>query len=134
MKMKIIYLISILFFSISAFAQSANSYTNDEIARMKFAVHLITYDTIGGWENAAGEAYYNIVISSFNENLTIPEISSSNFTVKDKSQVDEIIRQLNMLKQNPPTWDDLLKGQTKYLIYLDRALRRNTKYKMAINP
>jgi len=131
--MKILYLISILFFSTSIFAQSQVSFTNDEIARIKFAVHLITYDTIGGWENAAGEAYYSIVISSFNENLTIPDINS-NFTVKDKNQIDEVIRQLNMLKQSPPTWNSLLKKQTQYLIWLDRALRKKTKYKTTINP
>jgi hypothetical protein len=134
MKMRSLYLVLMVLFSTSIFAQSLDSYSTDEVARMKFAVHLITYDTIGGWENAAGEAYYNIIISSFKENCSIPDISSINFTVKDKIQISVIVEQLNALKQNPPSWDELLRKETQYLIYLDRALRRNTKYKSAVNP
>ncbi|MDD3688391.1 MAG: hypothetical protein PHE56_16725 [Bacteroidales bacterium] len=132
--MRALYFVLMILFSTSIIAQSIDSYSTDEVARMKFAVHLITYDTIGGWENAAGEAYYNIIISSFKENCSIPDITSINFTDKDKYQISVIIGQLNALKQNPPSWDELMRKETQYLIYLDRALRRNTKYKSAVNP
>jgi len=56
MKKQIISLISILVISTSVFAQSTDIFTSDEIARIKFSVHLVTYDTIGGWDNATGEA------------------------------------------------------------------------------
>lgn len=134
MKKQMMSLICILVLSANLFAQSTEIFTSDEIARIKFAVHLLTYDTLGKWDNAAGEAYYTIVISSFNENLSIPEITSSKITISDKSKIDDIISQLNELKQNPPSWDDLLRKQTQYLIWLDKALRRSSKYKMIINP
>jgi hypothetical protein len=114
-------------------AQSSDKFTSDEIARIKFSVHLMTYDTIGGWDNAAGEAYYTLIINSFNENLIIPEFTSSNITIRDKTQINEIIQSLNELKRNPPSWNDLLEKQTEYLLYLDRVMRRRSKYKVAIN-
>jgi hypothetical protein len=132
MKKQIISLISILVIGTSVFAQSSDIYTFDEIVRIKLSVPLVTYDTIGGWDNAAGEAYYTLVINSFNENLIIPEFTLSNITINDKIKVEEIIKRLNELKQNPPTWDDLLDKQTQYLIWLDKALRRSSKYKTAI--
>lgn len=133
MKKQIISLISIVVISTSVFAQSKEIISSDEIARIKFAVHLVTYDTIPKWDNAVGEAYYTIIINSFNENLTIPVLTSSNITINDMAKIDEIIRQLNELKQNPPTWDELLKKQTQYLIWLDKTIRRSSKYRIAIN-
>jgi hypothetical protein len=134
MKKQIISLIFIVVISTSVFAQSKEILSSDEIARIKYAVHLVTYDTVGKFDNAVGEAYYTIVISSFSENLTIPELTSSNITINDKTIIDEIIKHLNELKQNPPTWDELLKKQTQYLIWLDKTIRRSSKYRIAINP
>jgi hypothetical protein len=50
-------------------------------------------------------------------------------TPNDKAITDRIIQLLNQLKQNPPPWDELLKGETEYLIWLDKISRRQSKYK-----
>ncbi len=129
MKNQLISLIFILVISTSIYAQSSDKLTSDEIARIKFSVHLITYDTIGGFDNAAGEAYYTMTINSFEENLIIPQFSMSNITANDKAKTEKIIQQLNDLMQNPPTWDDLLTKQTQYLTWMDKVMRRKSKYK-----
>ena len=127
MKNQFIKLIIILFIiSNSLFAQTL---TPDEISRVKFSVHLITYDTINNFESAIGEAYYNIIINSFIENLSIPQFSLSNLTIHDDMEIDKFIKQLNNVKQHPPTWEELLIKQTQYLIWLDKVTRRQTKYK-----
>ena len=112
-----------------ALAQSPGELSEDEKARVKFAIHLITYDTVGTFDNAAGEAYFNLVISSFKENLTIPEFSFSPFTEADKNKIERIIQMLEQLKKNPPSWDDLLIKQTQYLFWLDKVTRKKSKYK-----
>lgn len=111
------------------FSQTSNKLSNDEISRVKFAIPLITYDTVGTFDNAAGEAYYLIVLNSFNETQTIPECSNMNLTAKDKTKIDAFIQQLNSLKQNPPTWDELFVMQKTYLIWYDKIARKKSKYK-----
>ena len=129
MKNQLISIIIFLVFSTIVFAQSSDTFTQDEVARLKFSVHLITYDTIGGFDNAAGEAYYTMTINSFKEDLIIPQLTLSNITANDKAKTDNIIQQLNEQKQNPPTWDDLFAKQTQYLIWKDKVMRRSSKYK-----
>lgn len=124
-----IFSLLMLFISHGVFSQSSGTFTGDEIARIKFSVHLITYDTVGTFDNAAGEAYYTLVITSFKENLSIPQFTLSSLTLNDKTKTDRFIQLLNQIKQNPPTWDDLLTRQTQYLIWLDKISHRKSKYK-----
>ena len=105
------------------------TYSSDEVARLKASVDLITYDTIPTFENAAGEAYYGLVIKSFKENLSIPEFTFAPMTAADKAIVDHCINQLNSIKDAPPTWDDLLIRQTQYYIWLDKSQHKKSKYK-----
>lgn len=132
MTKQLIFLFLGLVVSNIFFAQSSDIFTQDEITRIKFSVHLITYDTIAAFDNADGEAYYNIVISSFQENLSIPQLAFSTLTSHDKAKIERIIQQLNELKQNPPSWNDLFDRQTQYLIWLDKVSRRHSKYKTVI--
>lgn len=129
MKKQIIFLVLTLIISSGVFAQSSNTFTQDEIARINFSIHLITYDTINSFDNAAGEAYYTIVLNSFKENLSIPQLTSSTITANDKAKTEKLIQQFNQITQNPPTWNDLFTKQTQYLIWLDKALRKRSKYK-----
>ena len=118
-----------LFIRISVFSQSTGKFTDDEKTRIKFAVHLVTYDTISSFDNAAGEAYYNLVLNSFKETLGFPKITTSSLTLNDKTKTDIFIQQPNQLKQNPPTWDELFKRETEYLVWLDKISRKKSKYK-----
>lgn len=129
--MKTPFVFSFLLFFISSigFSQSSGKLTDDEKVRIKLAVHLITYDTVGKFDNAAGEAYYTLVLNSFKETLSIPQFSSASLTPNDKNKIDRIIQLLNQLKQNPPSWDDLLVRETQYLKWLDKVTHRKSKYK-----
>lgn len=130
MKTQIIFFSIILFFSNSIFAQSSvTTLTDDEIARIKFSVHLITYDTVSKFDNATGEAYYTMVLNSFKENLTIPQFNTSLLTVNDKAKTEKYIQLLSQSKQNPPTWEELLRKQTEYLMWRDKALHKKSKYR-----
>lgn len=131
--MKKIFNLSILLLIISncVIAQSSGKLTQDEITRIKLTVPLITYDTIPTFDNAEGEAYFNLIIASFKENLTIPKFACT-LTPNDKSIIDKYVILLNNLKQNPPDWDDLLEKQTQYFIWLDIVSHRKSKYKTKI--
>ncbi|MFA5782296.1 MAG: hypothetical protein WC868_08505 [Bacteroidales bacterium] len=124
-----IFSLLMLFISNGIFSQSSGTFTEDEKVRIKLAVHFITYDTVGTFDNAAGEAYYTLVITSFKENLSIPQFTLSSMTPNDKTKTDRFIQLLNQIKQNPPTWDDLLTRQTQYLLWLDKISHRKSKYK-----
>ena len=129
--MKKQFFLAFLMLSISynIFSQSSGTINEDEKTRIKLAVHLITYDTIGGFDNAAGDAYYSLVLSSFRENLYIPQLSSSVISFNDKTKIEKIIQLLSLMKQNPPSWDDLFLKQTQYLIWLDKATHKKSIYK-----
>jgi hypothetical protein len=116
--------------NVVVFSQTSGKLNEDEITRVKFNVHLITYDTVGAFDNAAGESYYLLVLNSFKENLSIPQFAKPNLTEKDKNKIEIIIQQLNKAKQNPPTWDDLFANETKYLIWKDKVTHKKSKYKV----
>ena len=114
---------------IRVFSQSSGKFTEDEMTRIKLSIHLITYDTISAFDNAEGEAYYTLLLNSFKENLSIPKINTSSLTLNDKAKTDRIIQLFVQLKQDPPTWDELLAKESQYLIWLDKVSHRQTKYK-----
>jgi len=130
MKKLIIISCLMLIFSISSFAQSLSKFSDDEIARIKFSVHLITYDTANAFDNAKGEAYYKMIITAFSENLVIPNFVPTELTVNDKNKIEKFIQELKELKQNPFSWEILYEKETQYLIWLDKVSRRHTKYKL----
>ncbi len=130
MKKSIIISSLVLFFSIFCFAQSSKVFSDDEIVRIKFSVHLFTYDTTNTFDNARGEAYYNLIISAFSENLVISDFVPSELTLNDKSVIENLMQELKALKQNPPSWESLFEKETQYLIWLDKVSRRQTKYKV----
>jgi hypothetical protein len=111
------------------FSQSSGKLTEDESARVKFNIHLITYDTIGNFDNAADEAYYNLVMSSFKENLSIPQFSKVNLTEKDKVKIEMVVKLLNQSKLNPPTWDELYTKETTFLVWRDKVTHKKSIYK-----
>ena len=119
-----------LIFSNGIFAQSSTKFTDDETARIKFSVHLITYDTTNTFESAKGEAYYKMVLNAFNEELIIPNFIASDIPSKDKVKIDKFIQQLKEIKQNPLTWSELYDKETQYLIWYDKVTRRHSKYKV----
>lgn len=130
MKKSIIISSLVLIFNISSFAQSSNKFSNDEIARMKFSVHLITYDTISAFDNAQGEAFFQMAVDAFTNNAHIPNFIPSDLTANDRNKIDKFIQQLKEIKQNPPTWENLYERQTQYLIWVDKVTRRHSKYKI----
>lgn len=124
-----LFLLFLLFISNSVISQTTKALTDDETARVKYAVHLITYDTVGGFDNAAGDAYYHMVIQSFEQYLIIPECNKANITGSDKTKIEKYIQLLNQAKQNPPTWDDLLIRETEYYKWLDKVRHKKSIYK-----
>jgi len=129
MKKPIVLSMLMLIFSSSFFAQSSSKFTDDEIARIKFSVHLITYDTVSAFDNAMGEAYYTMLINSFSDNLIIPNFIPSELTFNDRYKIKRFIQQLKKIKQNPDSWKSLYEKQTQYLIWIDKVTRRHSKYK-----
>jgi len=119
----------IVFSSNLVFAQSKEKYTDDENARIKFAVHLVTYDTIGSFDNALGEATCKLLVFSFLENQICPKIDFAKLSSNDMSVIKKYINSFDAIKNNPPTWDELLLKETQYQIWLDASQHRKSKYK-----
>jgi hypothetical protein len=81
------------------------------------------------FENASGEAYYNLIKFTFQENLTIPKLEIGNLTNNDKTIIINYISLLEQSFNNPLPWSSLLELEKQYLIWLDRSHRKVSKYK-----
>ena len=122
MKKMFFFLLFSIFISNNIFAQQMLS-TDDKMARISFAVHLITYDTISAFESAKGEAYYKMLIDAFSKNAIIPDFMPSDLSSHDRNKINKIILQLRAIKSNPPSWDELYRQETQYLIWKDKVTR-----------
>ena len=81
------------------------------------------------FENATGEAYYNLIKFAFGENLSIPKLEFENLTNNDKTIIMNYISLLEQSFNNPLPWKQLLELEKQYLIWLDRSNRKVSKYK-----
>jgi len=99
---------------------------DDKMARISFAVHLITYDTISAFESAKGEAYYKMLIDAFSKNATTPDFMPSDLSSHDRNKI--IL--YRAIKSNPPSWNEPYRQETQYLIWKDKVIRRRSKYKI----
>jgi hypothetical protein len=122
----------VVFLAQGAIAQSitnTKTLTYDEVARVKFSVHLIDYQTPPSFDNALGQAYYNVVKTSFSENLIIPNVDITGMTDHDREIVNQYIELLNGAMISPLTWDHLLQLEAQYMNYLDRTTHKVSIYK-----
>lgn len=127
MKSLLITLILVLIFSMNSFCQSEA--LTDQNSRIKFSIHLIDYMDPPSFENALGEAYYNVIKFTFGENLTIPKFEISNLTNNDKTIIINYISLLEQSFNNPLPWSSLLELEKQYLIWNDKSHRKVSKYK-----
>lgn len=126
---KLIVLSAIILGATYGFAQNSNVLSPDEQVRVKQSIHLITYDTIGHFESALGEAYYQVVLNAFSETLEIPHMDKSGLTAHDQAKIEMLIEKFEALIENPPSWEEILAGETKFVIYKDKAFHRTPTYK-----
>jgi len=121
-----------IFFAQSSWAQSINNtnkLTDDEVARVKFSVHLINYQNPPAFDNASGEAYYNVVNASFSQSLTIPSFTITGLTDHDKEIVNQRIELLSGSMANPLSWEHLWQLEAQYLSWVDKAIHKVSAYK-----
>lgn len=111
---------------------SNNSYsqnlTADEETRVKYSVHLVTYDTVASFDNSLGEAYFKLLLFTFTEKQYIPEIDIKLLSERDKKIIQNHIDIFNAIKTNPPTWQELVRKESDYLKWIDVSQRRRSKY------
>ena len=109
-------------------AQNKKELTLDERSRIKFAMHLLTYDTISRFTSAKGEAVYQILWANFQETQSLPKQNLSDLSEHDKVLIQEQVDRLNKLSDAPPSWSDLILQEEKFLLWKDRLTRRHSKY------
>ncbi len=102
--------------------------TQDELARLSFSVHLLTYDTVSAFESSLGEAYFQTMIHGY-ENGVKATLDLTGITPKDKRKIADYQARLEALRANIPTWNQLLKLEDAYQKYLDRSQSKQSKYK-----
>jgi hypothetical protein len=122
------FLLTFLHNSFSQTSNELNRLTEDEIARVKFSVHLMNYQNPPSFDNALGDALYNIVKSSFTENLSIPELTTDGITAHDQTIINGYIELLKGAAKNPLSWNQLFQLETQYLIWWDRANHKVSRY------
>ncbi len=88
----------------------------------------MNYSTPPAFENANGQAYYNIINASFLENLSIPTLQNLTLTEKDKTTIDNHVQLLVGSMQNPLTWEHLLALEAQYLNWIDKTQRKSSVY------
>lgn len=115
-----------VFASTSVNAQSSEL-NQDELARLSFSVHLLTYDTVSAFESSLGEAYFQTMIHAY-ENGIKPEMSLTGISGKDQAKILDYQTRLEALRTNPPTWNELVKLEDAYRKFVDRRLSRKSKY------
>jgi hypothetical protein len=119
----------ILFIGQAAFAQTERTLSTDEQARVKFSLHLMHYSNPLVFENATGEAYYNVVNASFLENCTIPTLQNVMLTANDQITINTHLELLRGSIQNPLTWEHLLALEAQYLNWMDQSQHKVSIYK-----
>jgi hypothetical protein len=130
MKIKEIFfavlLLTILLISDKSYSQNL---TEDEEMRVKYSVHLVTYDTVSAFDNSLGEAYFKLLVFTFAEEQIIPEINFQLLSDNDRKILQNHVEKFNIIKANPPAWEELLLKEAEYLKWIDASQRRQSKYK-----
>lgn len=128
MKKHLTILALSLFVSFFASAQVNTALTADQQTRIRLAIPLITYDTVSNFQSAKGEAYYRLMLGSFELSLVKPSLAFEGVPESDRQLLDSQSKLFNELLNNPPTWEDLAVKQQQYLLWKDRMMSRHSKY------
>ena len=113
--------------SYSATHAQSSERTADELARLEFSVHLLTYDTVSAFQTSLGEAYFHTMLHAFKSGLS-PDIDLTSIVEKDKEKLMDYRARLDALLADPPTWDQLVRLEDNYRKYLDKSLTKRSKY------
>ena len=116
---------ALLIISNNCFSQNLSE---DEKMRVKYSVHLVTYDTVSTFDNSQGEANFKLLLFTFSEEQFIPEIEFNLVSKNDQEIIQKHIDIFKAIKTNPPTWQELLRKESEYLKWIDASQRRKSKY------
>lgn len=124
------FLFSVLMaWSGTALSQTKNDLNPDEMARLKFSVHLVTYDRTESFESALGEAYFQTMIFAFENTGALPELSLAGIPSHDLQLIEKYSSKLTAVKSNIPEWSFLLTMEAQYQKWLDSTLSKVSRFK-----
>jgi hypothetical protein len=60
------------------------------------------------FETERAEAFSNVLLKAYRELLPLPKYFPQTIVANDKAILQQLITQLNQLRINPPTWDEIM--------------------------
>jgi hypothetical protein len=117
-KLYTLFLLAV--FTLTGFAvksQTTMEVENDKNARAVLASYYL--DIPVNFESSAAEACVNLLVNAHRNNVTFPVLPMEKLSAADQDKIEKLQRELAALRNNPPTWDNLLakeeaKLATKY--------------------
>ena len=116
MKTKPILIILLNLYALSnLFSQSnaALSAGNDKLLRAAMASYSESQFNLN-FQTTYAQAYANIILKAHRDMIPYPPMSiSSKIPADDKNKLEELIRKLKVLRENPPAWENILLEEEK---------------------
>jgi hypothetical protein len=129
--MKFTLFVNILI-SFSFYGFSQNELSTDEKVRKKLTIKYIEQNYFE-YDSPKSEAMANLMINSFIYDLYLPPMNFVPFELNDKLKLEALYFALNkIINDSTLTWDELVNYETEHLIKEDKAVRRNSKYKVIL--
>ena len=114
------------------FSQVKPQVNNDAFTRASYASFYIeetSEEFFSGYTTAFGEGCANIVLKHFRDLQPLPDIKMLSITSSDKLKIEQLIKKLNELRENPPSWGEIYKLEEQKLIQWDKSIRQKSKYR-----
>lgn len=108
-KLSTLFLVTVFtVLTIVAYSQTTSEKTNadDKQARAVLASYYLEIPV--NFESAKAEAYLNLLLNAYRNNVAYPGISLNNISSGDRSKIEKLQMELEALRNNPPSWDLLL--------------------------
>jgi hypothetical protein len=127
--MKRIFLISLLFFTVTAFSQQKPlSPEKDVLIRKGLACQYLK-ENYFDYKTGTARAAHNLLLEVYKKHAEIAPVDLNTITDSgDRANLQSFIGGLSSIELLTPTWNDLLTLEKNKVLQEDRAMRRTPYY------
>jgi hypothetical protein len=119
--------------ALSVFSQTEKKHgkTGDELERAAYGSFYIeeVQEANYMFNTPEGEAISNIILKAYRDLLPIPDIPYNHIDAEDRAKVEKLISKLKLVRENPPSWQELANLEKERLIRWDKAVRKKSIYR-----
>ncbi len=105
---KIFFVAAFIFIGFVGYSQTSNELTsnNDNNARAVLASYYLEIPV--NFDSPTAEACVNLLLTAHRNNVAYPILPIEKLTYNDQQKVQKLQNDLQALRNNPPTWDNIL--------------------------